>query len=127
MQGLKKYGFTHLAKKSIAIITTALSLLTGHEIKAQHQTAADPGDNSEKERLFKKNRKQQLVLKMNSNDPQDYLLAQHRSHSSHSSHRSHYSSSSGGGGGGGFGLGVLIVGGLIAAAAYSAGKNSNKK
>jgi hypothetical protein len=124
-------GFLKLAKKALTVITTSVGLLMQDQERASAQSnVADlDADRSISENSYKKRLKPKLILKMNSGDPEDYLLAQHRSHSSHSSHRSHSShySSSGGRGGGGVPLGLLVVGGVIAYGAYQAGKSDNVK
>jgi hypothetical protein len=76
--------------------------------------------------------KPKLTLKLNPYRPENSQVFYHSSHSSHSSHASHSSHSSGGyassADGGGSGLGILVVGGLVAYGAYRLGKrnNSNK-
>jgi hypothetical protein len=135
MNSEKKYGFIHLAKKAVAIITTSLGVLSAQKMHGQPQVKDNERseDEAKVETYKNSNQKPKLLLKIRSHDPADYLLAQHRSHSSHrshASHRSHYSSSSarggGGGGGGGLGVGALVVGGLLAIGAYGLGRKSKK-
>ncbi|MGF6850155.1 hypothetical protein QFZ51_005390 [Chitinophaga sp. W3I9] len=96
-----KFGFQNLAKKSLAVVTAALSVFshtkaevpnnTNHEIENDKNI---PVENTHKNVL-----KPKLVLKLNIMDPSNSLVSMHsshsshRSHSSHSSHSSHYSSS----------------------------------
>ena len=116
-----------LAKKSLAVFTSALSLLSANEAKGQSQDVDGSDGNGSKLESFKsKNLNRKFILKLNSDNPADYLLAQHRSHSSHSSHSSHRSHYSSGRGGGGLPLGLIAVGGAIAYAAYQAGKSKDK-
>jgi hypothetical protein len=134
MNKMRKSPFIDLTKKTIAVITTSLGLLSANQIKALPQNTGNDNseDQSKNENLERRPLKPKLILKLKSHNPDDYMLAGHSSHSSHashSSHRSHYSSSSGGDddGGGGLGWGVLVVGGLVALGAYQLGKNKNKK
>ena len=94
-----QYGFISLAKKSIAVITASFSALAHGEVKAIIAPPnPDDGNKDVTYEMFqKKNLKPKLVLKINSNNPDRFVFAQHgshSSHSSHSSHASHYSSSS---------------------------------
>jgi hypothetical protein len=133
MSNSKKYGLVNLAKRCLAVITTSLGLLSNNHVNAFPQQNNDD-DNEDKVRFDRTNIKKlkpKLILKMRSNNLEDYILAQHRSHSSHSSHsshRSHYSSgSSSDGGSGGLGIGTIIVGGLIALGAYGLGRSGKDK
>lgn len=127
------WGFLNLAKKSFAVISTSLGILSGEEAKAfQQPVEINNGlDNLNIETFQKRFLKPKLVLKINADDPGNYLLAQHSSHSSHSSHRSHashYSGSSGSSSDGGNGLGIVGIGiaGVIGYGLYQAGKKSKK-
>jgi hypothetical protein len=136
MSKLNPFGFLKLAKKTFAVITTSLSVLTNTQSKVLPQNAIiDEGKNNLNYESFQKRiLKPKLVLKLNPNHPNKMLLASHTSHSSHSSHVSHYSGSGGGYSGGssddsgsGSGLLILGVGAAVAYGAYQIGKSRGNK
>ena len=92
----EKYGYLKLAKRSLAVLTASLGALFAERSVAASKPETDI--DSTKDLNYKTFQdqvlKSKLVLKINSDDPEKFLLTMHRSHSSHSSHRSHSSHSS---------------------------------
>lgn len=97
---MKKFsgGLAFLSSKVAAVIAATIGSLMHVKSDAQIQPSQPPANDStiSYEDYQKKILKRQLVLKLNLDNPDNSLLAFHRSHSSHSSHSSHYSSSSSG-------------------------------
>jgi hypothetical protein len=93
MKTEKIFGFLHLAKKTLAVLTASLSALMTHEVKALSDPSnMDDGNNNHNYESFQKRiLKSKLVLKLNPSNPEQSFLAMHASHSSHASHASHAS------------------------------------
>ncbi|HVI43753.1 MAG TPA: hypothetical protein VM802_02735, partial [Chitinophaga sp.] len=100
-----KFGFQQLARKSLAVITAAISSITSGNAAPVHPHISIENDKDFNiENSHRNVLKPKLVLKLNMTDPANSLVlmhsshSSHRSHSSHSSHSSHYSSSYSSGG-----------------------------
>jgi hypothetical protein len=92
----KNLGFLNLIQKTTTVIIASLGLLSNNSAQSFHQETEGSRSNLNYESLKNRNSKSKLILKLNPNNPERMLIAQHSSHSSHashSSHVSHYSSS----------------------------------
>jgi hypothetical protein len=133
---LKQLGFINLIQKTTTVIIASLGLLSNNSAQSFHQETEGNRSNLNYESLKSRSSKSKLILKLNPNDPERMLIAQHSSHSSHashSSHSSHYSSSTGYSdnsateGGNKNILPLLVAGAVVAAGGYLIGKNKNNK
>ncbi len=136
----KNFGFTQLARRTLAVIAASTGLSHSESNAVPQDNNHEVGVGNPSYGWFqKKILNQKLVLKLNPNNADKSLLAyhsSHRSHSSHSSHRSHashYSGSSAGytrensSGGGGKGLLFIALSAAAAYAAYQYGKSKREK
>lgn len=93
-----KKGFGFLSARVLAVLAATFGTTLAFKSQAQVPALpAVPNDDNKitVEEYQNKILKPRLVLKLNVADPDNSLLAFHRSHSSHSSHRSHSSHYSG--------------------------------
>jgi len=132
----KKLGFLKLLQKTTTVITASLGLLSNNSAQSFQQKAEGSRSNLNYESLKNLNPKSKLILKLNPNNPERMLIAQHSSHSSHvshSSHASHYSSStsysdnSSTEGGNKSVLPLVIAGAVVAGGGYLISKNKKNK
>lgn len=125
--------FLRLAKRSLAIISASLGILSGNRAHAlpPPDFTDSLGQKNDYESVQKRILKSKLVLKLNSRNGKVLLASHssHRSHSSHSSHASHYSSSPGGSSRGNGSGKVLLTaaGAVLLYGAYRAIKDKGKK
>lgn len=90
-----KFGINYLQSQSVAVIAAVLGLLFNTQSRAQEVQIPDAKDKTLNLDGVPQNRSRpKLTLRLNLSNPDNGLLAMHRSHSSHSSHRSHSSHSS---------------------------------
>lgn len=95
MESNKKKGLVNLTKRTTAILSAALTALTGSKaIASAPITNGLLKSNTVEFKSIKS--KPMSILKLNVNNPENSkFVTSHRSHSSHSSHRSHSSHYSG--------------------------------
>ncbi|MGN6195347.1 MAG: hypothetical protein ACTHOB_10435 [Ginsengibacter sp.] len=132
----KKLGFITLIQKTTTVIIASLGLLSNNSAQSFHQETDRSLSNLNYESLKNRNSKSKLILKLNPNNPERMLIAQHSSHSSHASHSSHsshfssstgYSDKSSTGGDNTNALPLIVAGAVIATGGYLIGKNKGKR